>query len=116
MPSPRVCAARPLAQSLRAWLAVAAAVALPGTAAAQFTFVSEFGTSGSATGQFRFPQGVALAPSGASVYVVASGRDRALTFAAAGAFHSEFGTSGSGTGQFLSPRGVAVGPSGTVYA
>src|SRR5687767_5132403 len=79
---------------LRAWLAVAAAVALSGPAAAQVVFVGEFGSSGTGTGQFTTPTGVAVAPSGAAVYVVDVFRNRVLTFSPGGAFQAEFGTSG----------------------
>ncbi|MGI0088357.1 MAG: 6-bladed beta-propeller [Nitrosotalea sp.] len=77
-------------------------------------FVSSFGSPGSKTGQFSFPQGIALDGSG-NVYVVENANNRVEKFDSKGNYISTIGSSGSGNGQFSSPTGIAVDKSGNIY-
>jgi DNA-binding beta-propeller fold protein YncE len=79
-----------------------------------------WGTSGSATGPFSSPHGIATSPSG-FVYVADSGNNRIQQFTADGRFVTAWGTAGNcdtqqaPPGAFCDPWGVAVGPDGSVY-
>jgi sugar lactone lactonase YvrE len=107
--------------------------------AADGTFISQFGVSGSFEGgEFAFddfsgsPPGIAVAPDG-SVYVADLGNQRVQKFTADGTFvhmfgldvdastggevctaGCQFGTAGSGDGEFSGPVGVAVEADGDV--
>ena len=79
-------------------------------------FLTSFGSSGSADGQFDVSTTVAVDPTMGSVYVVDTFNDRIQVFDSSGRFITEFGIQGSGNGQFNLPAGVAVNPStGSVY-
>ena len=86
-------------------------VALAGTPP---PFVRQWGSFGSAAGQFMFPYGIAVAPSG-NVYVTDQVNNRVEVFAPDGSFINQFGSYGTGLGQFSNPYGIAVDPAGTVY-
>jgi len=60
-------------------------------------FVSEWGSKGSAPGEFNQPIGVALDDEG-NVYVSDAGNNRIQKFTADGAFIVEWGTAGNGQG------------------
>src|SRR5262249_14870653 len=96
-----LCYAAPL---LAAVLTIAAAPAR----AAGLTWVTSFGSSGSGSGQFNGPFGVAV--SGGLVYVGDSSNNRVDQFDPANfaASFTSFGSLGSGSGQFNNPTGVAV--------
>jgi len=74
----------------------------------------DWGSGGSADGQFGTPQGIAVDASG-NVYVADTGNNRIQKFSSTGAFSSKFGTFGSGNGEFSSPQGVTVDLSGNIY-
>jgi len=80
------------------------------------TFLSKFGSSGSATGKFVSPRGVAFSPDGSHIFVADGGsnaRIQILTLTGnTMAFRMSVGSSGSGYGQFAGPAGVAVSPNG----
>ena len=92
----------------------AGTLALAAPAAAAPAFITQWGSLGSADGQFREPYGVAVDQAG-NVYVADSLNHRIQKFSASGAFIAKWGTLGTGAGQFNEPRAVAVGPSGSVY-
>ncbi|WP_165776423.1 HYR domain-containing protein, partial [Candidatus Nitrosotalea bavarica] len=78
------------------------------------SFSTQWGSYGLATnGQFAFPQGVAIDPSG-NVYVTDLGNTRVEKFDSNGNFLSAFGGKGSGNGQFHSPIGIAIA-NGFIY-
>jgi sugar lactone lactonase YvrE len=75
-------------------------------------YLRQFGSQGSAEGQFQGIQGIATNTSG-DVYV--SGSDRIQEFSPTGAYLRQFGSPGSEDGQFLSPAAVAIDSSGNVW-
>ncbi len=79
------------------------------------TYVSKFGSKGTAAGQFEGPAGIAAEAAGGDLLVADSGNDRVQKFSAAGALVAAFGAKGSGNGQLLLPTGVAVNATGGVY-
>ena len=74
----------------------------------------EWGSSGSAAGQFSFPQSIAVDSVG-NVYVADTGNDRIQKFSGLGTHLLSFGTSGTEIGQFTSPVGVALDRLDRVY-
>lgn len=70
--------------------------------------------SGTETGQFDQPHGIAVGPDG-TVYVADTDNNRVQAFGPSGAYVRAWGTNGTGNGQFRSPYGIAAGPDGTVY-
>jgi streptogramin lyase len=90
------------------WVAAAA------PAEAARTFVTQWGSEGSAPGQFNQPSAVAVDAAG-NVYVADTENNRIQKFGPAGAFVTAWGTPGTAEGQFSDPRGLAVDPAGRVY-
>ena len=78
------------------------------------TFVTAWGSAGSANGQFMRPAGVA-ADSGGHVYVVDQDNHRVQKFTNTGTFVTAWGSAGNGNGQFRRPTGIAVDAAGQVY-
>ena len=77
------------------------------------TFISRWGSSGSARGLFSDPEGIATSTAG-DVYVV--DRSSVQKFHADGATPlRRWGRPGSGPSQFDNPHGIAVTPDGDVY-
>jgi DNA-binding beta-propeller fold protein YncE len=83
-----------------------------------YTFVTKWGTQGSADGQINHPSGIAVDSSG-NVYVAEESNYRIQKFSSIDGinytFVTKWGTQGSGDGQFESPFGIAVDISGNVY-
>ncbi|HTO91292.1 MAG TPA: hypothetical protein VMJ70_09190 [Candidatus Sulfotelmatobacter sp.] len=100
----------------RVLVAAGAALMLAATAHAVVTpvFFFKWGSAGGGPGQFSFPTGVAIAPSG-DVYVVDQLNYRVQEFNPTGGFVNQFGSPGSGDGQFLNPTGLGIDGSGNVY-
>jgi tripartite motif-containing protein 71 len=78
------------------------------------SYLGKWGSYGSGPGQFKYPRGVAVAPSG-TVFVVDANNECVQYFTATGSFLGKWGSPGSGNGEFDFPFGVAVAPNGTVY-
>jgi hypothetical protein len=78
------------------------------------TFLTQWGSLGSAPGQLGWPKGIAVDGSG-KVYVADSGNGRVQAFTADGAYLAQWGSYGSEPGQFDDPSDIAVDASGTVY-
>ena len=74
-----------------------------------------FGTNGSGNGQFLYPRGVAVGPSG-NVWVVDSNNHRVQKFLSDSTFAFAFGSNGSGGGdQMKNPYGIAISADGAIY-
>ncbi len=84
-------------------------------ALAQPPYVTQWGSHGSAPGQFDLPWGIAVNPSTGEVYVADQNNNRVQVFDPNGAFLRQFGTQGSAPGQFDLPYGIAVDAAGDVY-
>ncbi|MBT8215353.1 MAG: tandem-95 repeat protein, partial [Acidimicrobiia bacterium] len=74
----------------------------------------QWGVNGTGSGQFDFPRGIAVDPSG-RVLVADSFNDRVQIFDADWVYLDSFGVSGAGPGQFTDTYGLAFGPSGDLY-
>ena len=78
------------------------------------TFITKWGSNGTADGQFSNPHGVAVDSSG-NVYVADCDNNRIQKFNSNGTFITKWGSNGTADGQFSNPDGVAVDSSGNVY-
>lgn len=76
-------------------------------------FLNAWGSSGSGSGQFKSPAGIAIFDD--SVFVVDSQLHRVQKFDLEGTFITKWGSEGPNAGEFLLPNGIAVGNNGTVY-
>jgi DNA-binding beta-propeller fold protein YncE len=72
------------------------------------SFVTSWGSEGSAHGEFRFPAGVAVTGDGYGVLVADKGNGRVQEFTSEGYFASAWGRWGAGDGEFNHPRGLAA--------
>lgn len=70
--------------------------------------LDDWGTRGSAPGEFLRPSGIAAAPDDSAVYIVDSGNHRIQRLGIDGLFQVEWGELGSGPQQLRDPRGIAV--------
>jgi RHS repeat-associated protein len=73
------------------------------------------GISGTGSGQFEDPFGIAISQSSGNIYVADYLADRIEEISSTGAYVASFGTKGSAGGQFSSPQGVAIDASGNVW-
>jgi len=91
-----------------------APVALPGAAPGKP--VNSFGSTGTGTGQFSQPTGIAFEPAGNQLAIVDTLNNRVQFFSTSGSFKKSIGTPGLGGLKFSSPQGVTFGneASGTV--
>src|SRR5258708_5580398 len=79
------------------------------------TYVTQWGTMGSGTGQFNGrPLGISVDLFG-NVYVADTGNYRIQKFSSAGVYLAQWGTMGTGKGQFMNPTGIMIDPSNHVY-
>lgn len=77
------------------------------------TFLKAWGSSGTDSGQFHAPAGIA--GYNGTVFVVDTQLSRVQKFDLAGNFISTWGSEGKEQGQFLLPNGIAAGTNGTIY-
>jgi hypothetical protein len=88
---------------------------LPSTTPVQnYSFVTEWGSVGTAEGQFRGPQAISI-NSTDNVYVADTGNNRIQVFSSNGTFIREWGQFGTDNGFFNQPRGITVDQRGNVY-
>jgi DNA-binding beta-propeller fold protein YncE len=73
--------------------------------------VSLWGTMGRGSGQFRYPEAIAVDKNG-FLYVSDSGNNRVQKFDSDGNFITEWGSHGSGNGEFKRNVGIATDPEG----
>jgi hypothetical protein len=78
------------------------------------TYLMQWGSWGTWTGQFEEPSGIAIDASG-HIYVVDGYTARVQIFAPGGAYLAQWGSPGTGNGQFGIPRGVATDVNGDIY-
>lgn len=78
------------------------------------TFITNWGTQGSAVSQLKYPMDVAVDSSG-NVYVTDTSNHRIQKFSNYGTYIRSWGGFGSGDGQFNYPSGVALDSSGNVF-
>ena len=83
------------------------------TAAATCNFLLKWGATGSGSGQFIAPRGIAVDGSG-NVYVPDQ-NTRTQKFDSSGTFISQFGLMGDIPGGFVSPNKVGTDAAGNVY-
>ena len=94
---------------------ILAAALLPALVNAQTDYLRQWGTYGSAPGQFNDPQGVVVDGSG-NIYVADAGNFRIQEFATLdGSFLLQWGSGGTGIGQFNYPSAAARDADGTIY-
>jgi DNA-binding beta-propeller fold protein YncE len=103
-------------KSAAPWFALFLCIAPPTVFAAHSppSFVVEWGSSGTESGQLGFPRGIAVDVAG-NVYVADESNDRVVKFSGSGIFLGQWGTTGTGDGEFTAPADVAVGPNGHVF-
>ena len=95
-------------------LATVAATGLSAPKVITYDFVAKWGTTGSAPGQLREPNGIAVAGSGA-VYVADTGNQRIDEFAPSGALLASWDILNVTADSPADPDGVAVNAAGDVY-
>ncbi len=86
----------------------------PATAFTLPPYLLQWGSTGSATGQFSNCIDLAIATNG-NVYVADRGNDRIQVFDPGGAFVMQWGGPGNGPGQFSGLSSISIGPNGDVY-
>jgi DNA-binding beta-propeller fold protein YncE len=77
------------------------------------TVLSEFGSLGSQTGEFRGPRGIVI-DSTSYIFVADNYNNKLSKFDSNGIFVSSYGTAGTGNGQFLQPRGLVIDSTGRI--
>lgn len=81
---------------------------------AGLSFITKWGTSGTADGQFVTPTGISVDAAG-NVYVAEGNGNRVQKFDNNGSFLLKFGIPGDVPGGFVIPSGVAVDSAGNIY-
>jgi hypothetical protein len=81
---------------------------------ASIAFISKWGSTGGANGQFLTPTGINVDSAG-NVYVAEGNGNRVQKFDNNGVFLLKFGIPGDVPGGFVSPSGVAVDSLGNIY-
>lgn len=79
-----------------------------------FAYQSSFGSSGTGSGQFAHPAGIAIDASG-NLWVADENNNRLEKFNSKGEFVKAIGSAGSGNGQFSRPTDVAIDPKGNLW-
>ncbi len=85
------------------------------SATPSFCYSTQWGSSGTSSGQFGNPSGVGVDNSTGNVYVCDYTNDNVQAFNSSGTYVNQWGSNGSGNGQFSLPNGLYVDGSGNVY-
>lgn len=96
-------------------LTVAALTLTASLAIAQPAYITQWGSAGSANGQFDLPWGVAVNPNTGEVFVADQNNHRIQVFDGNGSFLRSFGSFGTGPGQLNLPYGIMLDAAGNVY-
>ena len=78
------------------------------------TFITTWGSQGSADGEFIFPYGIAVDKAG-NIFVADELNHRIQKFSPDGTFISTWGSQGSGNGEFKIPCGIAIDKAGNIF-
>ena len=78
-------------------------------------YLSQWGTSGTGTGQFNHPQAIAVDLINGFVYVADTFNNRIEKFTLSGAFVNQWGGLGTGNGQFTQLTDLSVDSQGNVF-
>ena len=78
------------------------------------TYITQFGVEGTANGQFKEPQGIAIDSKG-NIWVADTGNRRIQEFNSKGEFTRSIGSEGTGNGQFKSPGEIATDAAGNLW-
>ena len=78
------------------------------------TYLLQWGSQGTGSGQFNSPGGIAI-DNNNNVYLLDSGNSRVEKFDRNGNYLTQWGSPGYGNGQFVSADGIAVDNSNNVY-
>ena len=89
------------------------ALPVPGTELLMCSYKDQFGSVGSASGQFNWPSSIAVDPGG-NIYVTDKENYRVQKFDSAFKFLKSWGSIGDGPGQFNYPTGLAIDSSGNI--
>jgi YD repeat-containing protein len=79
------------------------------------TTTCQAGISGSGSGQFNKPSGIAVNQVTGHIYVTDVGNNRVEEFSSGGTFLKSFGYAGSGAGQFSNVTGLTIDSNGNVW-
>jgi DNA-binding beta-propeller fold protein YncE len=77
-------------------------------------YVRQWGSFGTADGQFNYPLFIAVDAAG-YLFVSDAGNSRVQKFKPDGSYYAQFGAAGAGDGQFSGPIGIDVDSNGNVY-
>jgi RHS repeat-associated protein len=79
------------------------------------SYIRQFGSKGTGSGQFSVPFSIATIPSSEDLFVTDKENNRVEEFTPSGGFMSTFGEAGTGNGQLSGAKGIAVSGSSNVY-
>ena len=97
--------------SLTAFFSCFLFVPLHSVHAASYTYVNQFGSSGSSGGQFQDPNGIAISTSTGNIYVADYFNSRIQIFNSSGVYQSQFSGNSGGANY-----GLALDSSGNIYS
>src|SRR5258708_23333053 len=79
-----------------------------------YSYLSQWGSSGSGNGKFNTITGVVVDSSG-NVYVADNGNTRVQKFTSTGTYLTQWGSYGTGVGQFKNPIAIGIDFSNNFY-
>ena len=79
-----------------------------------YSFIKQWGSKGTGIGQFLYPIGIAVDPSG-NVFISDNGNNRVQKFDGNGNFLAKWDFNSSNYGHIVQPKGIAADSSGNVF-